>query len=54
MSNQPDNKKPHCPKNHRFRPVSFNEKTGEAVYACKCGIEWPRKAKFMCAVKGAE
>lgn len=40
--------KPKCPKNHRFRPISFNEKTGEAVYACKCGIKWPRKAKFMC------
>lgn len=41
-------KKPHCPKNHRFRPISFNEKTGAAVYACKCGIQWKRQAKFVC------
>lgn len=40
--------KPCCPKNHRFRPISFDEKTGDAIYACKCGIKWPRKAKFVC------
>jgi hypothetical protein len=41
-------KKPHCPKNHRFRPISFNERTGVAVYACKCGIKWKRQALFVC------
>jgi hypothetical protein len=37
-----------CPKNHRFRPITFNEKTGAAVYVCKCGIQIKRQAKFIC------
>lgn len=37
-----------CPKNHRFRPVSFDEDTGQAVYACKCGITKNRQAGIIC------
>lgn len=39
---------PLCPKNHRFRPISFDESTGIAIYACKCGIQYERQAKFIC------
>lgn len=35
-------------KKHRFRPVSFNEDTGAAVFACKCGVTRNRQARFLC------
>lgn len=41
-----------CPKKHRFRPISFDEETGVAVFICKCGIERTRKAKFICNSDG--
>lgn len=40
--------KPKCQKRHRFRPVSFDERTGFTVFACKCDIAWIREPKFVC------
>ena len=39
---------------HRLKLVDFNEETGVGKWACKCGREVTRTAKFMCAVPGAE
>jgi len=33
--------------NHKYKLVAFDEKTGKAVYRCKCGVDRIRQAKCV-------